>query len=375
MDDDPSKVMAVEAILAKLDQNIVTADSGREALRHCLDHDFAVILLDVRMPTMDGFETADLIRQRPRSATTPIIFVTAYGRTELDMLKGYAMGAVDYMFTPIVPEVLLAKVEVFVELFKKTEQIRQQAHQLAESNERLAQHVREISALNQSLTSANKELEAFAYSVSHDLRAPLRQIDGFIGILSEKYSQLLDDKGKEYMEFVRNATENMGHLIDDFLKLSQVSGGELARRRVDLSGVVQTIENELRQMDPDRNVEFVIHKDIFAVGDEQLLRIALQNLLGNAWKFTSKKPHAQIEFGDADREGKRVYFVRDNGAGFDMADSDKLFAPLHRLHSASEFPGTGIGLAIVARIIHRHGGEVWAESKVGSGATFYFTLG
>jgi PAS domain S-box-containing protein len=224
------------------------------------------------------------------------------------------------------------------------------------------------------LEVANAELDAFAYSVSHDLRAPLRSIDGFSAALLEDCAERLGESGRDHLNRVRKASQRMAGLIDDLLALSRVTRATLTRERVDLSALARQIASELRQRDPSRQAEFVISTDIRSEGDTQLLRIALENLLANAWKYTSRRPQARIEFGAAQHDGDRAYFVRDNGAGFDMTYADKLFGAFQRLHSVGEFEGSGIGLATVQRIIHRHGGRVWAEGAVGQGATFYFTL-
>jgi signal transduction histidine kinase len=224
------------------------------------------------------------------------------------------------------------------------------------------------------LEATNKELEAFSYSVSHDLRAPLRSIDGFSQALLEDYGDKLDEEGKDYLQRVRTSTQRMGDLIDDMLKLSRVTRGEMRREPVDLTGMAQALAAELQTSAPDREVEFVIADGLTAQGDARLLRIVLDNLLGNAWKYTSKHPRARIEFGFAQNNGQSAYFVRDDGAGFDMAYADKLFGVFQRLHRQTEFSGTGVGLATVQRIMHRHGGRVWADAQVDKGATFYFTV-
>jgi light-regulated signal transduction histidine kinase (bacteriophytochrome) len=238
-------------------------------------------------------------------------------------------------------------------------------------NKDLERRVKERTA---ELEAANKELEAFSYSVSHDLRAPLRSIDGFSQALIEDYGGKLDTEGQDYLRRVRAATQRMGELIDDMLNLSRLTRREMRRERVDLSSIAQKVAKELQEAQPERKTEIAVTPGLAADGDSHLLRIALENLIGNAWKFTGKQPSARIEFGVAEQEGKPAYFVRDNGAGFDMAYAKKLFGAFQRLHAESEFPGTGIGLATVQRIIHRHGGRVWAEGEVGKGATFYFTL-
>jgi P-type Cu+ transporter len=238
-------------------------------------------------------------------------------------------------------------------------------------NQTLEQRVQERTA---QLEAANKELEAFSYSVSHDLRAPLRGIDGWSLVLLEDYAGKLDEQGRQSLNRVRAETQRMGQLIDDLLQLSRVTRSEMRPTTADLSALALTIATRLRESQPDRPVEFLIQDGLQATGDAGLLEAALTNLLHNAWKFTGKRPAARIEFGRMENEGASVFFVRDNGAGFNPAYAQKLFAPFQRMHRSSEFPGTGIGLATVQRIIRRHGGRIWAEAQVDQGATFFFTL-
>ena len=225
---------------------------------------------------------------------------------------------------------------------------------------------------NNDLKAVNQELEAFSYSVSHDLRAPLRAIDGFSQILLKEHAGQLDEKGLDRLGRVRRGAQRMGELIDDLLKLSRVSRAELKVQRVDLGGLATEVVEALRKQEPERSVTLDIAPNLDAEADPKLLRIALDNLLGNAWKFTARRQAARIEVG---RENATTFFVRDNGAGFDMAYADKLFGAFQRLHDAGEFPGTGIGLATAQRVIHKHGGRIWAESAPEAGATFRFTLG
>lgn len=220
----------------------------------------------------------------------------------------------------------------------------------------------------------NAELETFSYSVSHDLRAPLRGIDGWSLALLEDYGEKLDDQARKYLQLVRTETQQMGRLIDDMLKLSRVTRAELKLTSIDLTAMAHSIIKRLQAERPDRRIEFLIQPVLRANGDNQLIDIALFNLLDNAAKFTGTRSHAKIEFGEAEVDGGKAFFVRDNGVGFDMAFAGKLFGAFQRLHKSSEFPGTGIGLATVQRIIHRHGGRIWADAQVDQGATFYFTL-
>ena len=224
------------------------------------------------------------------------------------------------------------------------------------------------------LEVANQELEAFCYSVSHDLRAPLRSLDGFSQALLDDYRDRLDDTGRDFLQRVRAASQRMGTLIDDLLSLSRVTRGEVQVEEVDLSALAAAAAADLKKSDPARAVTFAIAPDLVVRADAGLMRIVLQNLLGNAWKFTGKRSSARVEVGAMAHDGRRAFFVRDDGAGFDMAYAAKLFGAFQRLHAAAEFPGSGIGLATVQRIIHRHGGQVWAEGAPDRGATFYFTL-
>ena len=239
----------------------------------------------------------------------------------------------------------------------------------------------EVSELNESerrhaaqLEAANKELEAFSYSVSHDLRAPLRSIDGFSSALMEDYGEKLDVQAKNYLERIRAATQRMSQLIDDLLNLARVARSEMRHEVVDLSAMAKVILTDLHNEEPQRSVECVVPEGVAVQGDPRLLRVVLENLLGNAWKFTRKKPQARIELGVAKHDGQQVYFVRDDGAGFDMTYVGKLFGTFQRLHKAEDFSGSGVGLATVQRIIHRHGGRVWAQGAEGKGATITFTL-
>jgi two-component system, sensor histidine kinase and response regulator len=374
VDDQPENLIALEAILEHLGQNIVQARSGREALRALLEIDAAVILLDVKMPEMDGFETAELIRERDRSRATPIIFLTAADRNQTLAERGYAVGAVDYLLKPVVPEFVRSKVAVFVELAKKNQLLERQAA-LLRQGEQAARELAEARAeLVADLEHKNRELQTFSYAVSHDLRAPLRRIEGFGRALQESHAAGLDDEGRKFLDRIRGATAHMSELIDAMLHLSRVTRTELREQQVDLSALAAEIAAQLTQSDPSRSAEFIVRPGVEVTGDARLLRTVLQNLFDNAWKFTASRSPAHIEFGVLNAHAVPVYFVRDDGVGFDMAYRDRLFAPFQRLHSGRDFSGTGVGLATVQRIIERHGGTVWAEAAPEQGATFSFTL-
>lgn len=257
----------------------------------------------------------------------------------------------------------------FNDMVEKREQAENEAIRLGfELDERVEQRTAQLEA-------ANRELEAFSYSVSHDLRAPLRSIDGFSKALLEDHFERLDPEGRDFLRRVRRASQRMGQLIDDILKFSRLTRGELFLEPVDLSALSREVSQVLQDADPGRTVKITVQDGIMCRGDRKMLRVVLENLFGNAWKFTSKVEQGRILFSAVPSKDGTAYFIRDNGAGFDMACAQKLFGAFQRMHSDAEFPGTGIGLATVQRIIHRHGGTIWAESEPGKGATFYFTLG
>jgi PAS domain S-box-containing protein len=243
--------------------------------------------------------------------------------------------------------------------------------QVRQLNEELEQRVRDRTA---ELEASARELDAFAYSVSHDLRAPLRSLHGFSQILLDDYAGRLDDDGRQYLRRIQANVSRMGQLIDDLLRLSRVTRTGLNRVPVDIGALASQIIDELRDAEPDRRVEVAIADDLVAIGDSRLIRLALDNLLSNAWKFTAKREHAIIGVGAIRQHREPVFFVRDNGAGFDMRYADKLYDPFQRLHTAAEFEGSGIGLAIVYRILSRHGGRIWAESEPDKGATFFLAF-
>lgn len=291
-------------------------------------------------------------------------------------LTGERMGLYDSTFRLIlftVSSVIVFTILILwnARLLQKADLIRQQTQvQLMQSRESEV----ELQKAKRELEAANQELEAFSYSVSHDLRSPLRSIDGFSQALLEDYGDLIPPEGHRFLEHVRSSTHRMAELIDDLLKLSQVTRAQLKFMNVDLTKLAENILSELQRTHPERSVECNVAPNLAARGDPRLLQVVLENLLNNAWKYTSKQEQAEIEFGSKQENDQTIFFLRDNGAGFDMAYASKLFGPFQRLHTITEFPGTGIGLATVQRILHQHGGRIWAEAVVNEGATFFFTL-
>ena len=374
VDDQPGKLLAHESVLAELGQNIVKAATGREALQCLLRQDFAVILLDVNMPDMDGFETAELIRGRPRFEKTPIIFLTAYNTTDLDRLKGYSLGAVDYLFLPVIPEVLKAKVTVFVELARQKRLIQRQAENLALHNQEQTRQLEMIQKLNEDLQEANRELEAFSYTVSHDLRAPLRALKGYTDILLEDYGPKLEATAKEYLSNLERAVVRMDALTRDLLSYSRI-----VRQQIELEPVcVDAVCREVTAMNPalqPPNTEMVVPPDLLPVrAHPTLLGQCLANLLDNAAKFVAPGVTPRIHIRTEPRGDRVRIWVEDNGVGIDPAHHQKIFGIFERVGNLKTNQGTGIGLAIVARAAQRMGGICGVESSVGNGSRFWIEL-
>jgi two-component system NtrC family sensor kinase len=385
----PKRILAVDDSATYLHQladllrdegyDVVLAGSGEEALDLVASQAMDCILLDLVMPGLGGQETCRQIKSAPVIRDVPLIMLTALEDREA-MIAALGAGADDYIPKSTEFEVLTARVRAQMrrkQFEDENRSIREELlrREIEATEARAARELAETrAALVGELEHKNRELEAFSYSVSHDLRSPLLSIDGFSQILLEEHADQLDETAEDLLRRVRSAARRMGELIDDLLQLSRVGRAELNRDRVDLSAVAQAIVADLVKNDPTRRVTVRIEDGLMADADSRLITAALENLLGNAWKFTANVSEAVIELGADRSDGAPVYFVRDNGAGFEMAYVDKLFNPFQRLHGDSDFPGTGIGLATVRRIIDRHGGRVWAEGTVEQGATFYFTI-
>jgi DNA-binding response OmpR family regulator len=384
----PKKILAVDDSLTYLEEiagrlrqdgyDVVTARSGEEALELLSVQPVDCILLDLMMPGLSGQETCRRIKDSVGLRDIPLIMHTALEEQEA-MIEGINVGADDYIVKSGDLEVLCARIVAQLRRKQFEDENRAIREQLLQKELEVAAatSARELEqtrvAFVEELERKNRELEAFSYSVSHDLRGPLRRINGFVQILMADYAGKLDAEGQDYLRRLCQSTQRMGQVIDDLLLLSRISRAELNHDRIDFSSIARGVLEELKEKDPQRQVTLSIEDHLVIEADGRLMRVVFDNLLGNAWKFTSKVAEPRIEFGAEQQDGT-IFFVRDNGAGFDMSYSDKLFRPFERLHSESDFPGTGIGLATVHRIIDRHGGRVWAESAVGKGATFYFSI-
>ncbi len=381
VDDEPANLIALEATLEGLGQNLVHARSGTEALRQVLDHDFAVILLDIQMAGLSGIETAAAIRERERSRHIPIIFLTGMDKTQETMFQGYSAGAVDYLVKPIQTDVLLAKVGVFIELA----QARQKLH--AEIEERTKTGV-EISMLNQALADKNRELEQrtaelqdtvqelerYSYSISHDMRAPLRAMKGYSDVLIEEASETLSEEHQKFLHKISSASQRLDRLIEDVLSYSLLSRSKFKLKAVDADALIREIIEQYPGFQPPE-VEIVIDGQLPVVwANEATLTQCISNLIGNAIKFVpkDKKPRIVLR---ADVHGKdATIWVQDNGIGIAPADLDRIFGIFVKVHAVESYAGTGIGLSIVRRAAEKMGGQVGVESTLGEGSRFWVKL-
>lgn len=360
VDDRPENLVTLRTVLKDLNIELVEATNGNDALKATLHHDFALALLDIQMPEMDGYELASILREEEKTTNLPFIFISAVYTDNLNVFKGYEKGAFSFITKPFQPEILVNKVKFFIE--KHQQEIA------------LYQLNIDLKKKNAELENMNKELEAFSYSVSHDLRAPLRSINGYAAILKEDHgTQLQPDAGRVLDNIIRSALK-MSDLIDSLLTLSRLGRKDKTCRGIDTQALVGNIIEELKGEAQNQALEFKIKELPPLKGDLELLKQVFVNLISNGIKYSSKKEKPVVEIGSNKEDGKTVYYVKDNGAGFNMEYRNKLFGVFQRLHGAREFEGLGIGLAIVKRIINSHEGNVWAEGAVNEGATFYFTL-
>jgi DNA-binding response OmpR family regulator len=384
----PKKVLAVDDSETYLQQlaealraeghEVILARSGEEALELLSLQPVDCVLLDLIMPGIGGRATCLRVKEAPVLRDIPVIMLTAVDDREA-MIEGLSAGADDYIGKSSDFDVVRARVLAQIRRKQVEDEHRAVREQLLRAEydankARIALESAEArAALAEELKLKNEELESFSYSVAHDLRAPLRSIDGFSLALLEDCADKLNDDEKQHLRYVRESTQHMARLIDDLLALSRVTRGELERTETNVSALARNVIGRLRRAQPKRDIETIVADGMAAHCDDRLVVVLFENLIGNAWKFTGKTAAARIEIGVT--EGKPpVYFVRDNGVGFDMAYAAKLFGVFQRLHSTKDFEGTGIGLATVQRIVRKHGGRIWAEAEVGKGAAFYFTL-
>jgi two-component system sensor histidine kinase/response regulator len=374
VDDEQANLDALEAVLESLGQRLIRATRGDQALKCVLEHDFAVILLDVQMPGMSGIETAALIRARERSRTTPIIFLTGMMRTAEMVFSGYSAGAVDYLMKPLEPEVLRAKVAVFVELDRARHELEQEITERVRIAEQVSELNNALRQKNDDLLAANSDLEAFCHSVSHDLRMPLRHIHSYISILEASASSKLNSEERRHVTTVQKAALRMTRLIDDLLAFSRIGRAAMHRQAIRMTDLIDETFQDLAPDLTNRRIDWQRHDIPDTVGDPQLLKQVWVNLLANAVKYTRPRDPARIEIGAEEADDEIIYYVKDNGVGFNMQYADRLFGVFQRLHTEKDFEGTGVGLANVRRIVQRHGGRTWAEGAEGRGATVYFSL-
>ena len=385
VDDSETYLQLLAETLRSEGYEVILARSGEQALELLAVQPVDCMLLDLMMPGIGGRETCIRVKSVPTMRDIPIIMLTAVEDRDA-MIQGLSAGADDYIAKSCELDLVRARVLAQIrrkqfedehrairEKLLRAEYAANEARNALQLMQAKAALTEELELKNSELEVKNDELESFSYSVAHDLRAPLRSIDGFSLALLEDCGDKLDDAGKEYLNYVRQSTQHMARLIDDLLALSRVTRAPLDRAEADISSIARGVTSRLARSWPDRRVEVVVAEHMVGDCDHHLLTIVFENLLGNAWKFTGRRENARIEVGVVDGD-PRTYFVRDNGAGFDMSYAAKLFGVFQRLHSTTEFEGTGIGLATVQRIIRRHGGRIWAESAVEEGATFYFTL-
>lgn len=377
-DHDDSRLVT-SFVLQRAGYNVVEAATGIDALRLVRTLKPQLVILDVGLPDIDGFEVCQRIKADPATTGTAVLHLSAAHPGEMDKVRGLEGGADGYLTAPVEPPVLVATVKSLIRVRRAEAQLeaseaglRRVAQELRELNEQLEERVRERTA---ELEAALQELEAFSYSISHDLRAPLRAIGGFSGILLNEYTTYLPPEGQRYLRLVVDNVQEMGQLINDLLTFSRTGREPLRKQRVELTELVRQSLDVLQHECEGRETDVRIGPLPACTADPALLKQVLVNLLSNALKFTRRRSPAIIEVGCRSENGRTVYFVRDNGVGFDMLYAHKLFGVFQRLHSAQEYEGTGVGLAIAQRIVQRHGGRLWAEAEVDRGAVFYFTLG
>lgn len=359
VDDNPENLRTLKAILENHKYETYAAINGTLALDAIKEVLPDLVLLDIMMPGLNGYEVCQRLKSDETTREIPVLFISALDES-MDKIKAFEVGGVDYISKPFQSEEVLARVKTHISLYKTRKQ-------LTDANVTLKKHSLELEA-------RNKELETFSYTVSHDLRAPLRVIDGYSVALTEDYLDKLDETGREYLSRIRGSVSHMSDLIDAILELSRVSRSQVTPIRINISSLCEKIITQLESSYPGRKLTISIMPGLSVTGDNRLIEVAFSNLLENAWKYTTKTDDAWIKIFQRNENNQAIFCIQDNGVGFDAENANKLFSPFQRMHSAKEFEGTGIGLATVQRIIQLHGGKIWAESKVNEGATFCFKL-
>lgn len=352
VDDKPENLVELEVALRDLNIELIKASSGSEALIQTHGHDFALAILAVKMSEMDGYELAERFRNEEKTSRLPFIFISAEYTSNLNIFKGYEKGAFSFITKPFQPEILKNTVNFFVE--KNEQEIK-------------------LLQMSKKLEYSNRELESFSYSISHDLRAPLRALDGYSKIMEENYTKVLDEEGKRLLGRIKSNAKKMGALLDGLLDLSKLGRTEVHISTINMQELVVSVLNDIKNLHPNHSK--ICIKNLLTVNaDRSLLYQVWLNLISNAVKFSLKTENNQIEIGSTQTDDAIIYYVKDNGVGFNMDYAPKLFGVFQRLHSVQEYEGIGIGLAIVHRIITKLGGKVWAQASLNEGATFYFSL-
>lgn len=406
-----SHILAVEDSLVQakriqrfFDDKLIPAiicQNGAQALESVKDKKPMLIISDIVMPVMDGYQLCTTIKSDPEYRDIPIILLTSLS-DPLDIIKGLQAGADNFITKPYDDDYLMSRInylianrhirrmgtgDMSIEIVFQNQkfQINSDKKQILDlllsvyeaavnRNEHLIQAQRQLEEMNENLQAVNKELDAFARTVSHDLKSPLNGVIGFADLLQSTYADILDDEGKEYLDYILKSANSMAHLIEDLLMFSRTARKEIEREHVDLSAIASEVVSDLRATNYHANYSVNIQDNIATFADPKMMKVVLNNLLGNALKYSQNAENPEITFGMNPLNDKQVMYVRDNGAGFDMNKADGLFQPFVRLHTSDQYQGTGVGLSTVKRIIERHGGAIWYESAVGKGTTFSFTL-
>jgi two-component system, sensor histidine kinase and response regulator len=401
VEDSTIEATMVKSLLASHGFTVKTFLEGVSAYEFAVQNPPILVVSDVLMPGIDGFEFCEKFKSTPNLQEVPVILLTAL-QDPLDIIHGLKAGANNFITKPFEPKYLLSRVNYLLAnrelrssggsdmvleiMFNGSKYaINSERKQILdlllsvyetsiEQNKALVAAQRQLQEANEQLGLANRDLEAFSYTISHDLRTPLNHIGVSAQLIKERHEQSFDAEDKSYLETILGTVRSMSEMIQDLLQFSRSGNIAANLKPLDLTEMTQQIAEWIRQEDPMRHVDFVIEKDMQVMADSSLLMVVMKNLLGNAWKYTSRKSHAEIAVGVTRENGCKTIFVKDNGAGFDCMKAWNLFTPFVRLHSQDDFPGTGVGLATVRRIIERHGGKIWANGKTDEGATFYFTL-